>query len=486
MAAAAAAGLAPRHQLDVQAQQAIPVTGMTTGINNQTGERPARWEVNVLQAEGRPQWYSHYLETQFVAWHRLYVALYEQVLGAEVQRIASEYSGHQNASTYWEAGQVFRQPYWDWASNPKLPPSCTQKNITKYPLNQNQFPGYQNFSAETTRASNGASDFSPDVVNANLALVADELRDLVYRTFTYAKTFDQMSSMADPAGVSFEASHNIIHNAVGGSFAIVDITAFDPLFVLHHANLDRLAALWMAVHSNATYQSQSYLSNGLYATARGDNITAQSPLKPFYRADGRTFHTGLSAATLEPFGYTYPELRGWNQLGGKNREQGKKAVISRINDHYGPAADDDNGGMGLFREEWFVQVTVNRSELELPCNIDVYVGEAFSGRVALLGMPMHGLAHAKIPLQRTVRGLGSNITTDRAAVQRTLLDRLRVEIQKVSGGGPTIEARDIASLELELIATDVTYRSSRSEFPKHGKRSVYTKVVLDQVFKNGG
>lgn len=38
-----------------------------------------------------------------------------------------------------------------------------------------------------------------------------------------------MSSMADPEGLSLEAAHNIVHNAVGGSFASIDVTAFDPL-----------------------------------------------------------------------------------------------------------------------------------------------------------------------------------------------------------------------------------------------------------------
>ncbi|KAI1141556.1 Di-copper centre-containing protein [Hypoxylon sp. FL0543] len=544
-ACVATAILIPRHQLDVQAQQAIPVPGMTTGINNRTGERPARWEVNALQAEGGPQWdlfiqalaalqnkaetdeLSHFRisgihgmpyapfngvgpvpggsgggfcphgETQFVAWHRPYVALYEQVLGSEVQRIAAEYGGYQNASAYREAGQVFRLPYWDWASNPKLPIPCTQENITvsgprgpltlrnplysyrwqTYPLNQSQFPGYQNFSAETTRASDGKSNFSPDVVNANLALVADQLKDLVYRTFTYAKTFDQMSSMADPAGVSFEASHNVVHNAVGGSFAAVDITAFDSLFMLHHANLDRLAAIWMAVHRNATYQSQSYVSSGLYATARGENITAASPLKPFYRADGRSFHSGLSVATPESFGYTYPELREWDG------DRGGKAIISYINSLYGPASDGDNHVV-LLGKEWFVQVAVDRSELELPCNIDLYVGGTFAGRMALLGMPMHGLAHSEIPLQRAVQDLDSNTTTDRAAVERVLLDQLRVDIK--TGSGATVDAKRIASLELNLVATDVTHRSSQSEFPKYGNRNIYAKVILGRAFNGGG
>ncbi|OTA92858.1 hypothetical protein M434DRAFT_315147 [Hypoxylon sp. CO27-5] len=199
-----------------------------------------------------------------------------------VQRIASEYSGHLNASAYREAGQVFCLPYWDWASNAELPPSYVQENIIvngphvpltlrnllynyrqqTYPPNKAQFPGLEGSPAETTNASDGKSDFNPDVASDNLALVADQLRDLVVskhgmkhrtipilkpgdwgveidvwsrsvpstvRSRTYAKSFDQMSSIADPAGVGFKAAHNVDHNAVGSSFASVGISAFDSL-----------------------------------------------------------------------------------------------------------------------------------------------------------------------------------------------------------------------------------------------------------------
>ncbi|KAI1106590.1 Di-copper centre-containing protein [Jackrogersella minutella] len=531
--------LTAQPQLDDQARQPIPVTGMTTGINNRTGERPARQEINILQNEGGPPWdlyiqglaalqnktetdeLSHFSiagihglphapfngvgpvpggsgggfcphgETQFVSWHRPYVALFEQVLGAEVQRIAAQYSDHQNVSAYRDAGRVFRLPYWDWVLNPRLPPSCAQENITvngplgsltirnplysyrwqTYPLNQTQFPGSANWPGETTRASDGKSDFSLEVVNANIAAVAHQLRDQVYHTFANASTYDQMSSMADPAGISFEASHNLIHNAVGGSFASIDMTAFDSLFMLHHTNLDRLAAVWAAIHPNATYQSRSYSSGGLYAQARGENITAESPVKPFYRADGKSFHTGISVASLHPFGYTYPEL---TELGSQEKTKGREAVISRINALYGGNCSVDD--TYLRGEEWFVKITANRSELELPCNIDVYVGGTFAGRMALLEMPTHGLAHAEIPLQRAVRDLGSS-TTDRAATGRVLLQQLRVRIEKDNGF--TTDAKNIASTELKLAAMDVIHRSSESELIKYGNKSVYTGILLD-------
>ncbi|KAI0377011.1 Di-copper centre-containing protein [Hypomontagnella monticulosa] len=524
--------LTSRLQYGNETQQPIPVTGMTTGFNNRTGKYPARWEINSLQAEGGPRWdlyiqglaalqkktetdeqshfgiagihgmpYAPYNgvgpvpggsgggfcphgETQFIAWHRTYVALYEQTLGSEIQHIASDYGRHRNASAYREAALTFRLPYWDWATNPQLPLSCVQENITvngprgpltlhnplysykwqTYPLNQSQFPNSQNWSSQTTRASDGHGDFSPDVVNKNLADVAGQIKDQVYRTFAYAETYDQMASMADPAGFSFEAPHNLVHNAVGGLFASVDITAFDALFMLHHANVDRLAALWTAVHPDATHQSHSYASGGLYATAKGTNVTAGGPLKPFYRSDGKSFHTGLSVESIESFGYTYPELITPLKL--RDPGQKKRIVVSRINKLYGTASS------GVGGREWFAQVAVNRSELQLPCNIDIYVGDSFASRMALLDMPKHGVAHANIPLRRPIEGLGLNrgSETDRSQVESLLHKQLEVKVTK--GNGYPIDANEVLSLELNLVVMDVTPHSSKSEFPKYWNKIV--------------
>ncbi|XDG05753.1 hypothetical protein ABKA04_005368 [Annulohypoxylon sp. FPYF3050] len=474
--------IAVPHRFDEHDQQPIPVTGMTTGINNRTGERSTRWEINALEHEGGPRWdlyiqglaalqektetdkrshfslagihgmpyipYNGFLpfllrqsfvantrkEGQFVAWHRPYLALYEQILGREIQLIAARYNtSHRNSSVYREAAQAFRLPYWDWASNARLPPSYRWPT---YPLNQTQFPGSAGWPNETTRASDGKSDFSLDVVNANLAAVAGQLKDQVYRTFAYAETYDQMSSMADPEGLSLEAAHNIVHNAVGGSFASIDATAFDPLFMLHHANVDRLAALWQAAHPNDTYQSQTYASGGLYGTARGENVTAESPVKPFYRADGKTFHTGISTSSVEAFGYTYPELQGL----------GSGGITWRINNLYGNDYDDTKST----GQDWFVEVAANRSELELPCNIDVHLGEVFAGRVALLSMPMHGVG--------------------RNAVEKILRAQLRVDI--IKGNGATINSKDVSGIKLNLAVIDVTSSESGFELAKYGNKKL--------------
>ena len=48
--------------------------------------------------------------------------------------------------------------------------------------------------------------------------------------------------------VQFEIAHNAIHAWTGGSkvhgMGHLHFTAYDPLFVLHHSNVDRIFAVW--------------------------------------------------------------------------------------------------------------------------------------------------------------------------------------------------------------------------------------------------
>ncbi|GAB1607023.1 Hemocyanin A-type, units Ode to Odg,Hemocyanin, beta-C chain unit D,Hemocyanin type 2 unit a,Hemocyanin [Argonauta hians] len=61
--------------------------------------------------------------------------------------------------------------------------------------------------------------------------------------------------------VQFEIAHNHIHALVGGtdlySMSSLEFTAYDPLFLLHHSNVDRIWAIWQALqkHRGNTYNS---------------------------------------------------------------------------------------------------------------------------------------------------------------------------------------------------------------------------------------
>lgn len=56
------------------------------------------------------------------------------------------------------------------------------------------------------------------------------------------------------SGYKVPALHNLVHMWVGGQMQVVAISPNDPIFFLHHANVDRLWALWQAQYPKAEYQ----------------------------------------------------------------------------------------------------------------------------------------------------------------------------------------------------------------------------------------
>jgi hypothetical protein len=60
-----------------------------------------------------------------------------------------------------------------------------------------------------------------------------------------------MPQPIDSFDSNIEVLHNAVHNAAGGKgshLSTTEFAAFDPLFWLHHANLDRLFAFWQVLN----------------------------------------------------------------------------------------------------------------------------------------------------------------------------------------------------------------------------------------------
>ncbi|KAK8088659.1 Di-copper centre-containing [Apiospora hydei] len=294
-------------------------------------------------------------EIMFPAWHRPYVSAYEQVLGTFVTKIAAQYTGS-NATTYQAAAEQWRMPYWDWAADAQLPPSASTTTITvngptgqvtinnplysykwqKFPLNHanNYFPTNTDYNCwgwpQTTRQPNRQGVDQLAIVNQQLSTDPSPLKDQVYLVMSSVKDFNTMAS-SGTAGTSFEDPHNDVHNSMYAIMSSLDYSAFDPIFWLHHTQVDRLVALWQAINYNNTVMTGSYQTNGLFATAAGARITADTDLKPFYR-DANNFHTGRTAATTKNFGYSYPEISNdWSM----SQDQLRTSVIRAVNILYG-------------------------------------------------------------------------------------------------------------------------------------------------------
>lgn len=84
-------------------------------------------------------------------------------------------------------------------------------------------------------------------------------RDRLYNLFTFYDNFTQFGTESYTFGKNFsnadsmESLHDVIHGLVGsgGHMTYLDYSAFDPIFWLHHAMVDRCFALWQTLHPDA-------------------------------------------------------------------------------------------------------------------------------------------------------------------------------------------------------------------------------------------
>ncbi|RVD80225.1 uncharacterized protein DFL_008127 [Arthrobotrys flagrans] len=294
--------------------------------------------------------YCTHADILFLSWHRPYLALYEGSLHAHVQKIAKEFkAGTEDSTKALAAAQDWRMPYWDWATNATIPELIgnTPRVTVRMPNGQDETidnPLYSykyNFAnAQTQKNELPSQPFSTakqttrvsiDTLNAQLANIGSNLRDRVYNLLadTGYANFARFSNKGTTTAVngkldSLESVHDVIHATVGGGngeMGWVDYAAHDPLFFLHHTNIDRIFAMWQAVNRD---NADAYLkpnddftsTYGTYAIQRGSKINSNTPLPPFRKASGANYYSSEDVKSTKSFGYAYPETMDWERDAG--------------------------------------------------------------------------------------------------------------------------------------------------------------------------
>lgn len=91
------------------------------------------------------------------------------------------------------------------------------------------------------------------------------LRAATYNLLTSSTDYGWFSNdtyqgpKTDPRNyMNIETLHNGIHGSIGGSgigghMGNPDFAAFDPMFMLHHANVDRIFTIWQGATSFLAY-----------------------------------------------------------------------------------------------------------------------------------------------------------------------------------------------------------------------------------------
>lgn len=339
----------------------------------------------------------------FGTWHRPYLALFDQSLLINMFDAVREFPVGPLRNRYANAAMNVRMCYYDWAVRPgpgrnSVPMSFTTRGISVVtpagtrtifnPLYSYRFHpvgnlGGRQFSVwqETLRYPTNADSPSAQTRNELMVQVmnVEQPRNRVrlYDLFTLRTTFSSFTyNAAGTRGDSLEALHGNIHNflAGGGHLAYLDTASFDPLFMAHHAMVDRCVAIFQALRPN-TYVERASQPMSTYTIPRGSQQDANSPLTPFARDRQGAMHTSNGVRNHRIFGYEYSILANSPSTATLN---------NAINALYGPAAtrtakrdleSDANLLNGPLEEKYFADIKSERFGLGTSYTIALFLGE---------------------------------------------------------------------------------------------------------------
>ncbi|KAF8500857.1 photo-regulated tyrosinase [Russula emetica] len=298
----------------------------------------------------------------FPTWHRPYVALYEQVMQQHALDISQQYQDQQRWSS---AAQNLRAPYWDWATNVVPPPeviSLQTVDITtpdgntttvpnplyQYTFNpiDSSFPAPYEYWQTTIRHPDNPNspDATTDVqaLTDDLSSVQSDITQSTYNLLSRVNTWPGFSNHTPGDGGSssnsLEAIHDEIHGTIGGQMGDPSVAGFDPIFFLHHCNVDRMLSLWAAVNPGV-WVSKGPAEGGTFTISGNASIDAKTTLTPFWETQ-TTYWLSTQATATGNFKYSYPEFNGLD-LGNPDAVQA--AIGNYINQQYG------GGSLSLFQ-----------------------------------------------------------------------------------------------------------------------------------------
>jgi tyrosinase len=242
-------------------------------------------------------------------------------------------------------------PYWDWAQEtnggPTVPTLMRDQTVTvtkpngqqtianplySYSFGQslpNEIGGgpWNNWPITLRRPVANPTRSNNNEMNGRFDSMRVSLRDRVFALFSskqswgYATT-SQIGVRTDLSGSgvdSFESVHDAIHNTAGGESGghmyYLDISSFDPLFWLHHTNVDRLMNMYQYIVPD-TYVAIGNINRPMAQWNEGESKNGGTPLKPFTKGTYGEYFNSDDVRETRVFGYYYPETsdRSYGQV----------------------------------------------------------------------------------------------------------------------------------------------------------------------------
>lgn len=106
------------------------------------------------------------------------------------------------------------------------------------------------------------------------------------------------------------------------------VAAFDPIFWLHHCNVDRMTSLWAALHPGV-WVSRGDSENGTFTMSAEVPVDQSTPLTPFWNSDS-SFWASAGTEDTGRLGYTYPEFNGLDMGNPVAVQTAITAIVNRL------------------------------------------------------------------------------------------------------------------------------------------------------------
>ena len=192
----------------------------------------------------------------FLAWHRLFIYYFEEIVRAAVVQAGG--------APGWSL------PFWDYGAGGQ---QATLPTAFRNPtIGASANPLY-----EARRASgiNSGLALSPAVTSARAALRASRF----VGTAQFGGGVTGVAQFSNSTGQVESTPHNVVHDAVGGNGGLMadpDAAAADPIFWIHHANIDRLWFIWNTARHRNTNDRRWTGQTFSFFDANGHRVT-QTP-----------------------------------------------------------------------------------------------------------------------------------------------------------------------------------------------------------------
>jgi tyrosinase len=305
-------------------------------------------------------------QTLFTTWHRPYLAIFEQAWYLNVQEVINTFPESQR-QRWRNAANGLRMPYWDWAVAPPSGQDSTPSLIRDQRVTVTTPSGQQTIDNPLYKYSWGSMPAEmggmpwgnwPETLrrpvsnptrsnNNEVAGLMNQrrlnLRDRVYGIFFSGASAGDIGSSA--IGVrtnqnggnsdSLESIHDLVHVTVGGESGghmyYLDTSSFDPIFWLHHCNIDRLFAMYQVVQPTLgnTLVTPGNINRPMAQWNAGEPKNSYTPLKPFTKNTNGDYFTSEDIRNTRVLGYVYPETNG---------SPSANSVRATVNSLYGPSA----------------------------------------------------------------------------------------------------------------------------------------------------